>query len=321
MWRTRIMGKNESVFISVIIPNYCHAKYLTQRIECVLNQTYQNFELIILDDCSPDNGESMAVIEKYGNDAHVSHIVYNTENSGSTFKQWSKGINLAKGEYIWIAESDDYCELNLLEELVSQVKKDESCSLVYCLSQQVDSNGKFTAKVIKPFSNKFLKGTDFVRKYMCCENPVYNASSAIFRKNIALNIDKKYMSYKGAGDRLFWIEIAEMGTVAIVNKPMNYFRQHNQKVTPRKTLDGTNLTEDKKTYDYLVSQNYLSSGIRNFLVKGYYLYLIESTQFLSESVRDNLRKIWNDGRKGTAVHRLLGRLFVSVRYHGLNWYL
>ena len=97
-------------FVSVIIPNYCHAKYLDQRIQSVLNQTYQNFEVIILDDCSPDGGASKAVIEKYRNNSHVSHIVYNENNSGSPFKQWKKGADMAQGELLWIAESDDYAD-------------------------------------------------------------------------------------------------------------------------------------------------------------------------------------------------------------------
>ena len=56
-------------FISIIIPNYNHAPYLTERIESVLNQTYQNFEVIILDDCSTDN--SREIIEKYANNPKV----------------------------------------------------------------------------------------------------------------------------------------------------------------------------------------------------------------------------------------------------------
>src|SRR5207342_2166753 len=79
--------------VSVIIPNYNHAVYLEQRIESVLNQTFQDFELIILDDCSPDN--SRDVIDQYRVNSKVSHIVYNSINSGSTFKQWQKGIELS----------------------------------------------------------------------------------------------------------------------------------------------------------------------------------------------------------------------------------
>lgn len=90
------------------------------------------------------------------------------------------------------------------------------------------------------------------------------------------------MEYKGAGDRLFWIEIAEKGDVAIVNRPLNYFRQHPNKVTPQKTLDGTNLMEDKRTFDYLSERGFLKNPFRRFLCKGYYLYLIRSTRLSDE---------------------------------------
>ncbi len=70
-------------FVSVILPNYNHAKYLPQRIESILNQTYQNFELIILDDCSSDN--SREVIERYKDNPRISKIIFNEKNSGSRF--------------------------------------------------------------------------------------------------------------------------------------------------------------------------------------------------------------------------------------------
>ena len=102
--------------VSVIVPNYCHAPYLRERIDSILNQTYQDFELILLDDCSTDN--SREVLESYRNREHVSHILINEQNTGNTFLQWEKGLLLTKGEYVWIAESDDVAEPRFLETLL-----------------------------------------------------------------------------------------------------------------------------------------------------------------------------------------------------------
>ncbi|MEJ7913050.1 MAG: glycosyltransferase family 2 protein, partial [Chitinophagaceae bacterium] len=76
--------------VSVIIPNYNHAEYLHQRIQSVLDQTWPHFEIIILDDCSTDN--SKQIIEEYRYHDKVGAIIFNPVNSGSTFKQWIKGI-------------------------------------------------------------------------------------------------------------------------------------------------------------------------------------------------------------------------------------
>ncbi|MDR1783951.1 MAG: glycosyltransferase, partial [Dysgonamonadaceae bacterium] len=100
------------VKVSVILPNYNHARFLEQRIQSIVDQTFQEFELIILDDCSTD--DSRGIIENYRDNPKVSQIIYNEQNSGSTFKQWIKGINAAKGEYIWLAESDDWAENDFL---------------------------------------------------------------------------------------------------------------------------------------------------------------------------------------------------------------
>ena len=69
------MKDNNHPFVSVIIPNYNHSDYLDIRINSILNQTYTNYELIILDDCSTDN--SKEVIGKYANNPHVSCILLN----------------------------------------------------------------------------------------------------------------------------------------------------------------------------------------------------------------------------------------------------
>jgi glycosyltransferase involved in cell wall biosynthesis len=74
-----------------------------------------------LDDCSTD--KSQEILLEYADNPKVSHCVFNKINSGNTFIQWNKGTALAKGDYIWIAESDDFCELNFLEELIQPLIK------------------------------------------------------------------------------------------------------------------------------------------------------------------------------------------------------
>ena len=246
--------------VSVIIPNYCHARYLDERIQSVLSQTYQHFEVIILDDCSPDDGASKTVIEKYRDNPHVSHIIYNEVNSGSTFKQWETGINLTKGDLIWIAESDDKCEDTLLESLVRQFKQNENLVLAFCKTTTFYDDGHNTKlDPIPLLSTQVFDGSTFISKYMSHGNPVINASACLFRKNAALAADKKYMEFRGAGDRLFWTEISECGDVAVVNEWLNYMRQHPCNFTKKYNIDGTNQREDKFILDYIFDKGYLSS--------------------------------------------------------------
>lgn len=101
--------------VSVIVPNYNHASFLVERLESIYNQTYKNIEVILLDDCSTDNSREILsyYAKKY---AHKTITLFNDVNSQRVFRQWNKGLNVAKGELIWIAESDDYCELDFLEK-------------------------------------------------------------------------------------------------------------------------------------------------------------------------------------------------------------
>lgn len=279
--------------VSVIIPNYCHAKYLEQRIESVLGQTYQNFEVIILDDASPDGGASMVVIEKYRGNPHVSHVEYNDVNSGSTFKQWRKGFELAKGELIWIAESDDYCEKSFLDELVPIWSKYPNSSIVQSGTIRVDGYGNSLENDIV-FSGREIceTGIECIKNHILCSNfYIPNASAVLFKRDDAINISQDYIKYKSSGDRLFWIYLAEKGDVVKVDKPLNYFRQHNNKVSNAKEYDGTQCRENYQINKYLHSKGYVRNRLRFVEFKFYWNY-INKTDFVTENVRKELLELW-----------------------------
>lgn len=250
------------IYVSIIIPNYHHANYLDQRIDSVLNQTYQNFELIILDDFSQD--KSSEVIEKYRTHPKVSQIVYNTVNSGSTFKQWKKGIELAKGEWIWIAESDDWCEPTFLANLIDGI--DEESVIAFCQTLAIQSGNKIISNSQAQFFEQALPGEDFVKQKMLLGNVIMNASMGIFKRKCFFNLDDEYTSYKFCGDWLFWILIALQGSVFISAKILNYFRKHDQDVTGKAFRNGLFYTEYFKLLDSLERRNIIGEKEKGVLL-------------------------------------------------------
>ena len=87
---------NEFVpLVSVIVPNYNYSRYLNSRIDSILAQTFSDYELILLDDASTD--DSAQVLEQYGGNEHVTHLIVNEKNSGSPFVQWKRGMENISG--------------------------------------------------------------------------------------------------------------------------------------------------------------------------------------------------------------------------------
>lgn len=220
--------------VSVIIPNYNHARFLSQRLESVYAQEYQNFEVIILDDHSSDN--SREIINQYAQHPKTSNIVLNEKNSGSAFTQWGKGISLAKGKYIWIAESDDFCDTNFLTVAVSLLEKGND--LFYSRTVRVLEDGS----VMTNNPNHWFKdigperwNSDFendarneVRDYLFKKCVINNASAVVFRNEERV---KKYLNQVSgmyySGDWLFWIlYLLESKRLVYSTATTNYFRTH-----------------------------------------------------------------------------------------------
>ena len=226
--------------VSVIIPNYNHGKYLRERIDSVLEQEFQDFELIILDDKSTD--DSLAVIREYQNHPRVSHIIANEENTGNTFIQWERGIMLAQGTYIWVAESDDVAEPQLLGTLVEALQTHSQAVVAYCHSEMIDSNGEPMTMTWHPHGNsektEIYEGMQFNRRCMLVKNHIYNASMVLFKKSVFPQIPNDYKQYRYCGDWLFWTYVCTLGQVVEVCKPLNRYRQHKNKVTNHSFVNG-----------------------------------------------------------------------------------
>jgi glycosyltransferase involved in cell wall biosynthesis len=224
------------VKISVIIPNYNHVRFLKQRILSVLNQTYQNFEVIILDDCSTDN--SKEIIEQFRQSEKITHIVYNEKNSGSTFKQWKKGIELAQGEYIWLAESDDIAKPNFLSGLIEIIQKEQDIVIAYAASTS-DPNEFTTIDNNLTYPVKVYTGIEFIKQYMLTRPVIVNASAVLFKRTAVDNyILTEITKYNYTGDWLFWNYLLAKGKIIRYDKILNFFRRHADSVAAKGDKSG-----------------------------------------------------------------------------------
>lgn len=237
--------------VSILIPNYNHALFLQQRIESVLNQTHQDFELIILDDCSTDH--SKTIIESYRNHPKVRQIIYNQQNSGSVFKQWIKGIEMASGKYLWIAESDDYAAPTFLEETVRTLEQYPSAGMVFTDTTVVDVNGKkikTTSETKKAaFQQLAAVGNtitqDHLGDFLISELVIENASCVLFRKSILQEIDfEELAQFTNTGDRFVYIGIALKAAIVHITQELNFMRWHEHNTT-KKNFDNGNIHRDR----------------------------------------------------------------------------
>lgn len=278
--------------VSVIIPNYNHAIFLKERIESVLNQSYQDFEIIILDDVSTDN--SKEIIMLYENNSHVSHIVFNQENSGSPFKQWKKGIELAKGELIWIAESDDTCEKLFLEKLIDKYQKYENVSYCFCRSYVMNKEGVIKKVFQKSFGHQeFYRGRDFIEQNLIWGNCVVNASAVVFNKKKVQSISEGFMNYRGAGDWLFWTELAEQGNVVVVDEPLNNYRYYGNNTTSNNRKEGNEIKETKSVFDYFKKRGHLGF-LDEIRIRKKYIWHIKYENSFPNETKNELLSLWGN---------------------------
>lgn len=251
---------NEKVSVSVVIPNYNYKRFLYQRLYSILSQKEKINEIIILDDCSTDDSRKeidkiVDELEKYIDIKKV----YNEKNSGSAFKQWEKGFSLAKSEYVWIAEADDYCSDKLLKQLVKPVVKNRDIIISYADTAFIDTVGNYLVKSIVPEidilntghwnRNYVNNGKDEFNHYTYLNCTIANVSSCIIKNNNYSRFFKESGKFKQCGDWLLYANIMQLGDVAYSHQTLNYYRIHGSNVSSV-TKKQAHMDEMKRVHGY-----------------------------------------------------------------------
>lgn len=236
--------------VSVIMPNYNHAAYLPERVESVLGQEFSDFELILLDDHSSDN--SISVLEKYASDKRVVHFLKNETNSGSTFIQWERGLSLARGEYIWIAESDDMAAPTFLSEALKVLDSRPEAGVVFTSSVWIDDKSNEIHRPEHESGDREWPGRDLLRSEFLNGPLIYNASSAVFRRDLVHKADFGMLrTFRYTGDWMFWVQISAGTRVVRLDKRLNFFRRHAGNVSFKSDREGLLFSEGFRIIRYI----------------------------------------------------------------------
>jgi len=206
--------------VSIITPLYDSEEFISRTIESVLSQKYKNWEMIIIDDCSNDNGVN--IVKKYKKNNKQIKLVQLSKNSGAAVAR-NKGIKKANGKYIAFLDSDDLWHPEKLEKQISFMKK-KDYAFTYTNYQKMTESGDLTGVTVKSPSKLDYKKA-LHTNYIGCLTAIYNAKK----------LGKLYMpEIRKRQDYGLWLKILKRVNGYGLDENLAYYRVRDNSVSANK---------------------------------------------------------------------------------------
>ena len=200
--------------VTIYILNFNYGRYISQAIKSALSQTYDNLEILIIDDGSTDN--SMEVINKFSDKVKI----IKQENIGLV-RSIIKAFSIAKGEYIMRLDADDWLDPCCVEKLVKKIEKNTDVALVFPDYFEVDEFGQII---------RCIKRHDFSENVSMYDQPAHGACT-LTRKEHYFSVGGHDESFQCQDGVDIWLSLTEKYNVINVKEPLFYYRKHNQSLS------------------------------------------------------------------------------------------
>ncbi len=211
--------------VSVIIPAYNAMAYLPETVESVLNQTFTDFELLIINDGSSDD------IVQWASQVTEPRVkLISQENQGVSVAR-NTGIAHAQGEYVAFLDADDLWEPTKLEKQAQCLENNSAVALVYTWTALIDQLGKPLGILLA----SHVEGN--VWEQIVVKDMISNGSSPMVRRGCfeTVGIFDPDPNISGAADRDMWIRIAALYPFAVVKEPLTLYRRHPQSMAKNRS--------------------------------------------------------------------------------------
>lgn len=213
-----------------MVASYNHADFLVKRMESLITQTYQDLEVLVIEDCSTDN--SIDVLRGYQRHSKVNLVV--REKNGGWVTVSNQGVEMATGEFVIFANCDDDCDPRLIQRLVAAMEASPTAGMAFCRSALVDEHDNllgddFTVREssfrARCSADTLLSGAEMSR-FLLHSCVIPNLSAALIRKECFAIVGNLSSSYRVCCDWELFFRIAARYDVAYIAEPLNRFRQH-----------------------------------------------------------------------------------------------
>lgn len=242
--------------VSVCIPTYNYGQYIPQAVDSVLSQTFTDFELLIVDDCSNDSTDEI-LREYVRQDSRIRYIRHPT-NLGMV-ENWNYCIRHARGKYIKYLFGDDFFASDrMLEKMFLILESDESISLVSSARKIVNDKSVQIDLWTYADKNTIADGLDVIHRcLLTATNPIGEPSAVMFR---AAHADRGFnWQYRQLVDLEMWFHLLEKGRYAFLSEPLCSFRVHNEQQTCKNGKPNS-LLELYRIYEDFLCKKYISFG-------------------------------------------------------------
>ncbi|RYY30107.1 MAG: glycosyltransferase family 2 protein [Chitinophagaceae bacterium] len=233
--------------VSILIPTYNYAHYLGEAITSALNQTFQDFELIIVDDQSTDNTDE--VVQAYLTDSRISYYK-NRENLGLA-RNFNESLKYARGEYIKYLLADDLLHPALLEKFVPIMDANPNISLITSQREMFGAKNRTNALPFFHLQNGKTVITESIRKN---GNWIGEPTTVMFRKS-DLSVGAFNPEYTCLVDWEMWLRLLTIGDCYIVPETLSYFRVHDKQASNLILADYKYTFEDYRFYKDIQTRN------------------------------------------------------------------
>jgi glycosyltransferase involved in cell wall biosynthesis len=207
--------------VSFVIASYNYARYVGQTIESLLAQTFEDLEIIVIDDCSADN--SRDVLQRFANEPRV-RLVFHDQNQGN-IRTYNEGLAMARGEFIGVVGSDDYAiRVDAVARQVAVFDANPNVGFVYAAHTYVDENNK-SFRVFQPWSADYVRDGLVEFRDLAFRNYVPHTGTLV-RRICHEQLGDYDLGLPHAGDWELWLRIAGRYQVGYVADTLYAYRIH-----------------------------------------------------------------------------------------------